>query len=219
MYKENVQKHFLTGLVILLPIAITIAVVGSLINFFTGPFVKVVSSTLQNTSLATDGFLFLSHEQVVLYAAKLLILICLFFLIIGLGMLTRWYVIRGALSIGDRLLHRIPVFNTVYKTTKEIIQTLFNKDATAFKQVVLAPFPRKDMFVLGLISGKAPTICSTAFGSKLISVLIPTTPNPTSGFLLMFKTEDLIYLDMKPEEAIKYIISCGSIVPEERVLL
>ncbi len=213
------KKYFLTGLIILLPIAITIAVVSSLINFFTGPFVKIVSTALQGTSLASHGFLFLSHEQAVLYTAKLLILICLFFLIIGLGMLTQWYFIRGALSVGDRLLHRIPIFNTVYKTTKEIIQTLFNKDATAFKQVVLAPFPRKDMFVLGLISGKAPTICSTAFGSKLISVLIPTTPNPTSGFLLLFKQEDLIYLDMKPEEAIKYIISCGSIVPEERVLL
>lgn len=212
------KKYFLTGLIILLPIAITIAVVSSLINFFTGPFVKIVSSTLQGTNLAINGFLFLSQTQVVLYTAKLLILICLFFLIIGLGMLTRWYVIRGALSIGDRFLHRIPVVSTVYKTTKEIIKTLFNKDATAFKQVVLVPFPRKDMYALGLISGGAPTICSTTFGSKLISVLIPTTPNPTSGFLIMFKQEDLIYLDMKPEEAIKYIISCGSIVPEERTL-
>ena len=213
------KKHFLTGLIILLPIAITIAVVSSLINFFTGPFVKIVSTALQEINFANDGFLFLSHDQVVLYLTKLLILICLFFLIIALGMLTRWYVVRGALNIGDRFLHRIPVFNTVYKTTKEIIKTLFHKDATAFKQVVLVPFPRKDMYTLGLISGGAPTICSTTFGSKLISVLIPTTPNPTSGFLIMFKQEDLIYIDMKPEEAIKYIISCGSIVPEERILV
>jgi uncharacterized membrane protein len=214
-----VKKYFLTGLIILLPIAITIAIVSWIINFFTGPFVTIVSSSLEETNLATNGFLFLSHDQVVLYSAKFLILICLFFLIIGLGMLTRWYFIRGALTIGDKLLHRIPVFNTVYKTTKEIIKTLFNKDGTAFKQVVLVPFPRKDMYTLGLISGSAPTVCSTTFGSKLISVFIPTTPNPTSGFLIMFKQEDLIYLEMKPEDAIKYIISCGAIVPEERVLL
>lgn len=212
------KKHFLTGLVILLPIAITIAVVGSLINFFTGPFVKVVSSFLQNTNLATQGFLFLSHEQVVLYLSKVLILVLLFFLIILLGMLTRWYVITSLLNVGDRFLHRIPIVSTVYKTTKEIIKTLFNKDATAFKQVVLVPFPRKDIFALGLVSGGAPTICSTSSGSNLVSVLVPTTPNPTSGFLLLFKQEDLIYLDMKPEDAIKYIISCGSIVPEERTI-
>ena len=212
------KKHFLTGLIILLPIAITIAVVSSLINFFTGPFVKGVSASLQNTNFANHGFLFLSHEQVVLYLSKFLILICLFFIIIGLGILARWYFIRWFFIIGDKILHKIPVVSSVYKTTQEIIKTLFTKDTTAFKQVVLAPFPRKDMYVLGLISGGAPTICSTTFGSKLISVLIPTTPNPTSGFLIMFKQEDLIYLDMRPEEAIKYIISCGSIVPGERVL-
>ncbi len=213
------KKHFLTGLVILLPIAITVAIVGSLINFFTGPFVTAVSSFLQKTHFADQGFLFLSHDQVVLYISKLLILICLFFFLIILGMLTRWYVIRSLLNIGDRFLHRIPVVSTVYKTTKEIIKTLFHKDATAFKQVVLVPFPRKDIFALGLVSGSAPTICSTSSGSTLVSVLVPTTPNPTSGFLLLFKQEDLIYLDMKPEEAIKYIISCGSIVPEERALV
>lgn len=210
------KKYFLTGLVILLPIAITIAVVGSLINFFTGPFVKAVSSSLKEINFANNGFLFLSHEQVVLYLSKLLILVCLFIFIILLGMLTRWYIVRGLLNLGDKLLHKIPIVRGVYKTTQGIIKTLFSKDKTAFKQVVLVPFPRKDMYALGLISGSAPTICSATFGAALISVLIPTTPNPTSGFLIMFKQEDLIYLDMKPEEAIKYIISCGSIVPEEK---
>jgi len=213
-----VKKDFLTGLVILLPIAITIAVVGSLINFFTGPFVKAVTSFLQNTNFANRGFLFLSHEQAVLYLSKLLILVLLFFLIILLGMLTRWYVIQSLLNIGDRFLHRIPVVSTVYKTTKEIIKNLFHHDATAFKQVVLVPFPQKDIFALGLISGQAPTICNASSGENLVSVLVPTTPNPTSGFLLLFKQKDLIYLDMKPEDAIKYIISCGSIVPQERTL-
>lgn len=212
------KKHFLTGLIILLPIAITIAVVSSIINFFTRPFVKIVSAFLQKIDFASQGFLFLSHEQVVLYLSKILILICLFFIIIGLGIITEWYVIRVLINLGDRFLQRIPVVNTVYKTTKDIIKTLFNKDATAFKQVVLVPFPRPGIHVLGLIAGNAPTICNTTSGSNLISILIPTTPNPTSGFLIIADQKDLIYLDMKPEEAIKYIISCGSIVPEERTL-
>ncbi len=195
------------------------AVIGWLINFLTGPFVAGVTSSLRELDFANKGFLFLSHEQVVLYLSKVLILVCLFFFIIGLGILTRWVVVRGLFNIGDRVLQKIPLVSTVYKTTQEIIRTLFTQDKTAFKQVVLVPFPRKGMYALGLISGTAPTLCNTSFGSDLISVLLPTTPNPTSSFLIMFKKEDLIYLDMKPEEAIKYIVSCGAIVPQERGLV
>ncbi len=213
------KKHFLTGLIILLPVAITIAVVGYLINFFTGPFVAAVASSLKQLQIINNGFLFLSHDQVVIYISKLLILICLFFVIVLLGMLTRWYVIRFVLSFWDRMLHKIPVVNTVYKITQEIINSFFMPDKTSFKQVVLVPFPQKDMYVLGLVSGIAPAICSKTIGAPLVSVLIPTTPNPTTGFLLMYKAEDLIYIDMKTEEAIKYIVSCGALAPVSKRIL
>ena len=68
--------------------------------------------------------------------------------------------------------------------------------------------------MIGLVSRESPRICSEAVGEDLISVLIPTTPNPTTGFLLMYKRSDLIYIDMKTEDAIKYIVSCGVIIPE-----
>jgi uncharacterized membrane protein len=213
------KKHFLTGLVILLPVAITIAVVGYLINFFTGPFVTGVSSSLKQLHIINDGFLFLSHEQVVTYVSKALILVCLFIFIVLLGILTRWYVIRFILTFWDRMLHKIPVVSTVYKITQEIIKSFFMPDNESFRQVVLVPFPRGDMYALGLVSGKSPTICSQSLGTQLISVLIPTTPNPITGFLLMYKPEDLIYVDMKPEEAIKYIISCGALAPVEKRIL
>jgi uncharacterized membrane protein len=80
----------------------------------------------------------------------------------------------------------------------------------------MVPFPRKDSYALGLVSRDAPENCSRLTKSNLISVLVPTTPNPTSGFLLMVDQDDLIYLDMKPEDAIKYIISVGVITPEIR---
>ncbi len=97
---------------------------------------------------------------------------------------------------------------------QDIIRTLFAKDKSAFQQVVMIPFPSPGIYVLGFATQEAPATCSEKVGKELISVLIPTTPNPTSGFLLMFPKEDLIYVDMKPEEAIKFIISCGVIVPE-----
>jgi uncharacterized membrane protein len=199
------KKYFLTGLVILLPIAITIAVIDYLIDFFTTPFVHFVSSFLKTLHLS---------ELVTLILSKLLILVCLFLFILGLGMLTRWFVVRSIVNLGDRILHKIPVINTVYKTTKEIIRSIFTSDTNAFKQVVLVPFPRQNIWALGLISGDAPLACSTSLNTQLVSVLIPTTPSPISGFLLMYKPEELIYLDMKPEQAIKYIVSCGALAPE-----
>jgi uncharacterized membrane protein len=75
-------------------------------------------------------------------------------------------------------------------------------------------FPQKETYALGLVSREAPEVCNDLIGSKMISVLVPTTPNPTSGFLLMVNQADLIYLDMKPEDAIKYIISVGVLTPE-----
>ena len=78
----------------------------------------------------------------------------------------------------------------------------------------MAPFPTESTYSLGLVSRESPKTCEEAKGSELISVFVPTTPNPTTGFLLMYKKEDLIFIDMKTEDAIKYIVSCGVIVPE-----
>jgi len=200
------KKYFLTGLVILLPIAITIAIIHYLVNFFTTPFVHFVSSYLKALHLS---------EVMTILLTKLLILIDLFVLILGLGMLARWFVVRSIVNLGDRILHKIPFINTVYKTTKEIIRSIFNSETNAFKQVVLVPFPSQNIWALGLISGDAPPAWSISLKTELISVLIPTSPSPVSGFLLMYKPEDLIYLNMKPEQAIKYIISCGTLSPEQ----
>lgn len=207
------KKHFVTGLVILLPLAVTIAVLLFLINFLTEPFIGLVSSILQDFHIINHGFLFLTPEQLIRYGSKLIILIFLFLFTVGLGMITRWFILHSLLKLGDRILHKIPVVNTVYKTTQEIIKTLFVSDKNTFKQVVMAPFPRPDVYVIGLVVREAPPICSDAAKQELISVLVPTTPNPTTGFLMMFRKEELIYLDIKPEDAIKYIVSCGVITP------
>lgn len=208
------KKYFITGLIILLPLAVTITVIGFIINFLTGPFVGMVSSLLTHFHIINRGFLFLSPEQVIRYGSQFLILFSLFIITVGLGILTRWFFINGLLRLSDKILHKIPIVNTVYKTTQDIIKTLFVSDKNSFKQVVMVPFPRPDVYALGLIARESPTVCSDAAGEPLTSVLIPTTPNPTTGFLLMYRRKDLILLDMKAEDAIKYIVSCGVIVPE-----
>jgi uncharacterized membrane protein len=210
------KKHFITGLVILLPLVVTIAVIIFLVNFLTEPFIGIVSAILSKFHIINKGFLFLSPEQLLRYGSKIIILILLFLLTVGLGMITRWFLINTLFRLGDRILHRIPVVNTVYKTTQDIIKTLFVSDKNTFKQVVMVPFPRPDVFVIGLIARDSPLLCSQAVGEDLVSVLVPTTPNPTTGFLLMFKRSELVPIDMRPEDAIKYIVSCGVIIPEAK---
>lgn len=207
------KKHFITGLVILLPLTVTILVLGFLIRFLTQPFVGLVSSFLAQIDVVNKGFLFLSPTQVIHYISQFLILVTLFLVTVFLGMVTRWFFINALFRLGDNILHRIPIVNTVYKTTQEIIKTLFASDKNSFKQVVMAPFPSPGSYMLGLVSREAPPECSKTLNDELVSVLIPTTPNPTTGFLLMFRKKDLFYLDMKPEEAVKCVVSCGVIHP------
>lgn len=209
------KKYFITGLVILLPLAITIAVIAFVVNFLTKPFIGIICSILARFHIAEKGFLFLSPDQVIVYTSKLLILILLFFLTIVLGMVARWFLVRTAFNVGDKILQRIPLVNTVYKTSRDIIKTLFVSNKNTFKQVVMVPFPRPGVYAVGLIARDAPAQCSKVVNEDLVSVLIPTTPNPTTGFLLQYKRQDLIYIDMKTEDAIKYIVSCGVIIPEE----
>jgi len=211
------RKHFVTGLVILLPLAITIAVLIFLVNFFTKPFIQFVSEIFDTWNIFPDGLLFLSHRQMIQYTSKTLILLMLFGFTVSLGILARWLMIHSFFNVCDKILHRIPVVNTVYKTSQDIIKTIFSSDKNSFKQVVLVPYPRPGIYMLGLIARESPAACCQVVDQSLISVLVPTTPNPTTGFLMMFRKEDIYYLDIKPEDAIKYIVSCGVVLPEQKL--
>lgn len=213
-----IKKSFITGLVILLPLAVTLAVIGFIINLLTQPFIGMVSSFIARFNIANTGFLFLSPEQVLKYSSQIIILVLLFFLTVMLGMLTRWFVIHSLINFSHRIILRIPLVNTVYKTSRDIIERLMVSDKKSFQKVVMVAFPRPGTYVLGLVAREAPHVCSRTTGEELISVLVPTTPNPTTGFLLMLKKEELIHVDMKPEDAIKFILSCGVITPDSPAL-
>jgi uncharacterized membrane protein len=194
---------------VLLPVALTISVISFFVNFFTAPFVGIVSAFLKTFPIGTKSFLFLSPEKTTEVLAKLLILIALFFLIALLGKLTRWALVRWFLSFWEKIVHKIPIAGTIYKSTKELMKNFLSSQGTAFKQVVLVPFPKTGIYALGFIAGPS-------LDQATLSVLVPTTPNPTSGFLLFYKKEDLIFLEMKPEEAFKYILSFGLLPPAEK---
>lgn len=207
------KKHFITGLVILLPLAVTVVILGFLVDLLTAPFMGVTEAILEQFSIAKTGILFLTGAQVKYYGGKILVLLALFAFTVFLGIIGRWFFFHWLFRVGDFILHKIPLVNKVYKTSQEVIKTIFASNAQSFKKVVMVPFPLNKAFCIGLVSSTAPKECKESANENLVSVFVPTTPNPTSGYLLMYREEDIIYLDMKVEDAIKLIISCGVIHP------
>lgn len=204
------RKYFITGLIILLPFAVTVALVFFVLNFLTQPFIGLIEHFLE------DRDWYARFYTPIHFALQIALLFFLFFFTVLLGFLARVVVFKSLLSIYDYILHRIPVIKTIYKATQQVIKTLFGSSSRSFKQVVMVKFPTETSYCIGLISSKAPTVCENTIGSPLITVFVPTTPNPTSGFLMMYREEEVIYLDMKVEEAFKYIISCGVIASNEK---
>ena len=208
------KKYFLTGLLILLPLALTIAVVVFIVNFLTQPFIGMVSALVLKYIPGSEQAPYIKSPQVIKTVSEIIILISLVIFTFFLGMLARWFFFKSLISFGDAILHRIPVINKVYKTCQEIIKTLFITDKDSFKQVVLVPFPNDNSYVLGLISRDSPKACKHATAKDLITVLVPTAPNPTTGYLFLYDRNKITYTDMKTEEAIKFIVSCGVVTPE-----
>jgi uncharacterized membrane protein len=206
------KKYFLTGLVTLLPLAVTIWVVHFIITFLTKPFVGIVKVLADLLPIGSLGYL--SKESFIRAISPFLVLISLFLLMLFLGFVARRFFFGHMLRLGDTFLNKIPLVNKVYKTSKEIVKALFNPKTGSFKQAVMLPFPYPGCYCIGLIARDAPITCSTAEHDSLVSVFVPTTPNPTTGFLVMTHKSELIYLDMKSDEAIKYIVSCGVIQPD-----
>lgn len=209
----HMKKYFLTGLATLLPLAVTVYVVTFVIHLLTRPFMGVVTHLLSRLPISSFGII--TSEQLIRTISEALILIALFLFLLLLGMIGRWFFINALIRLGDKILHKIPLVNKVYKTAKDIIQTLFISGKNSFKQVVLLQFPHKGCYCIGLVTSHSPKSCSELRNNELITVFIPTTPNPMTGFLLMSPRSDLIYLDMKSDEAIKYVVSCGVIHPQK----
>ncbi|OGN65492.1 MAG: hypothetical protein A3E80_05495 [Chlamydiae bacterium RIFCSPHIGHO2_12_FULL_49_9] len=207
------KKYFLTGLVTLLPLAVTIWVVRFAVNLLTKPFVGIVTSFLDR--FPTRSFGIITSHEVIRTASQILILIALFLFVLFLGFVARKYFFSELIRLGDRIMKKIPLVNKVYKISKEIIQSLFVSDKNAFRQVVMLPFPYKGCYCLGLVSNDAPKTCSDAQNGEMLSVFLPTTPNPTTGFLVMCHSADLIFLDMRTEDAIQYIVSCAVVQPHQ----
>lgn len=204
------KKSFLTGLATLIPLAITFWFVSFIVHFLTKPFEQFVHSFLLSRASPMQRI----PAQAATWITQACILIALFCFTLFLGMAARRYFFDRLIRFGDLIVSKIPLVNKIYKTSKDIVVALFNTKQQSFQQVVLLPFPYPGAYCLGLITNSTPSACLDQAQKEWVSIFIPTTPNPTTGYLVMRQKSDLIYLQMKPDQAIQYIISCAVVQPK-----
>ena len=188
----TLRNYFIAGVVVLIPIGFTLYLSKILIG---------ISSNLIPKNLNQNHYLPFDIPGI-----EILISILLITLVGGLSLS---FFGRRILKLIDDLFKRIPFLRTVYSAIVQMTETFSKKDNNQ-KSVVLVEYPRKDVWAVGFATKENKGEMSEKTNKKLINVFVPTTPNPTSGFLLMFPIEDVIYLNMTFEEASKFIVSAGT---------
>lgn len=207
------KKHFLTGIIILMPIALTVMIILFLVDFFTTPFVSIVSSIIHELEIALH---FKIPANLTVATARIFALVLLFLFILLLGALARWLIIKKLFIWGDQIISRIPFIKTVYKVSRDIFTALFSSDGKkAFKYSVIVPFPFAPSYSLGFQAGEVAEEIQSKIKEPLTSVFMPTAPHPISGFLFFVPKKDAHKIAMTTEESVKFLVSCGMIGAKE----
>lgn len=211
------KTYFFTGLAILLPLLITVFIILFFLRLLTQPFMGIAESLLTYYHISIPSFLFFSGQEFLRFLCQIAILIGLFLLTVFIGCIGEWYLVKIIFLYANSLFHKIPMINKVYKACQDVINNVMGPKKQSFGSVVLIPFPHKKILSIGLVTHEALVEeKDTKNDSDLISVFLPTTPNPTMGFVLMFPRRDLIFTKMGVEEALKSVISCGLMLPKIR---
>ena len=199
------RANFLTGLVVVAPVGLTIYIVWTAIGIIDSWVLPLIPADYQpaiyfGVHIHGAGLIvFLIFTIVVGYVAK--------------GLIGRWILGRG-----EMLVARMPIVRSVYRGLKQIAEAVVEQSSTSFDKVCMVEYPRKGIWAVAFYSNTARAEVRDQLGNerKMISVFLPTTPNPTSGFLLFLPEEDVIYLQMSVEDAAKLVISAGLVYPAEK---
>ena len=194
-----IKRYFFTGLLISAPIGATIYITIFIVEFLAG---------LVPQRFNPNGLL----PEIIGYEIPGLELIIAFISFILIGLIFSTLFGKAILGYFDNLITRIPFAGNVYKAIKQITETFSNADA-AYQKVVLIEYPRKDIYAIGFMTGETKGEIKDRKKIDMVNVFVPTTPNPTSGFLLFIPKEDAVELDMSVEDAIKLVVSAGMVVP------
>ena len=194
------RKYFVTGLLILVPLAITIWVLN-----------LIISTMDQSLLLLPERW---RPEAVVGFNIPGLGTILTLLVIFLTGLATRNFIGKRIVWAWESLLIRIPVVRSIYSSVKQVSDTLFSSSGNAFRKALLVQYPREGCWTIGFLTGVPGGDVRNHLQGDYVSLYIPTTPNPTSGFFLMVPRADTIELEMNVDEALKYIVSMGVVSPE-----
>lgn len=202
-----IRKYLLTGLMVWLPLAITLWVLLWLIGLLDGIFGAFLSGVAAITpaTLAPliDQLRHIPGLGVILVATVLLVTGGLVSNVAG-----RWWVKQW-----DKLFTNIPIVKSIYNSVKKVSDTLFSSNGNAFRTAMLIQYPRPGVWTIAFQTGTPGGEVQSRLGADMVSVYVPTTPNPTSGFFLMLPRTDVIELDMSVDQALTYVISMGAVAP------
>jgi uncharacterized membrane protein len=201
------KKYLLTGLLVWLPLAVTIWVLGSVVGVLDGIFawLVVAAQTVLPESLRPmlQSLREIPGLSVIVMVAALLIT----------GVAVTNMAGQWLLNQSNRLFSNIPIVKSIYTSVKQVSDTLFSSSGQAFREAVLVQYPRAGSWTIAFVTGKPSGEVARALDQDMVTVYVPTTPNPTSGFMLMVPKADVIALQMSVDEALKYVISMGVVAP------
>ena len=199
---QLIKRYFITGLLIWVPLVITAWVLSTIVNTL-DQSLQLLPEVLHPKNLF--GF------SIPGVGALLTLAMILF-----TGLLAANFIGQKLVGWWDKLLSRIPVVNSVYKAVKQVSDTLFAPNGNAFRKALLVQYPRQGSWTIAFLTGSPGGDIRNHLEGQYVSVYVPTTPNPTSGFFLMMPKADVVELDMTVDEALKYIISMGVVAPPPR---
>jgi len=202
------RANFVTGLILILPGVATIA----LLTWLFGTTTKITNVLLFPIP---KEWKYINGVGGEIYWFWSLAALCIAaFLVAMLGQLGRYYVGKRIITALERLMLRVPLLNKIYGTVKQVNEAFSSDRRSSFRTVVLLEFPRKGLYSLGFITGEQNKEVQARTREHIVSVFVPTTPNPTSGFLVMVPEKELTKLDMPVADGIRFIISLGSVAPD-----
>jgi len=193
------KKYFITGLLVLVPLFITVWVISGLVGMMDQSLLLLPETWRPKAQLGLD----------IPGMGAILTLLIIFVT----GVIATNFFGKRLILVWEALLARVPVVKSIYASVKQVSDTLFSDSGNAFRQAVLVQFPRPGAWTIAFVTGKPGGDVANHLSGDYLSVYVPTTPNPTGGYFLMLPRADVVELDMSVDEALKYIISMGVVAP------
>lgn len=201
---RSVRTAFITGLLILLPIGVTVFIVNIALDRVGNPASELFFNFIDQN---------IRELPTVEIPLQLLSLIIVFLIITALGYFSRIFIGQLLLKFFERILTQLPLISQVYNTVKQLVDTFSQQKKPVFQEVVMIEYPRKGIYAIGFLTNQAKGEVQSLTGEHLVNVFVPTTPNPTSGFLLMIPKKEVIPMQMSVGDGMKTIISGGAVTP------